>query len=113
VCKPSVIADDWVTKGFHLHVGRIELAVRPGHKQGMVVFRSVFSSASDEAVEAAIEMVQTHCLADANVRKQWRETIDRAISFLKGYPGELGDLANGRLAELTFLKRALTYLDRR
>jgi hypothetical protein len=112
MCKPSVIADDWVTKGFHLHVGRVELAVRPGHKQGMVVFRSVFSSASERAVEVAIESVQRNCLADPEVRKQWRETIDKAIGYLKGYPGELADLANGRMAELSYLKRALMHLDR-
>jgi hypothetical protein len=113
MCKPSVIADDWVTKGFHLHVGRVELAVRPGHKQGMVVFRSVFSSASSRAVEVAIESVQKNCLADPKVRVQWRETIGKAIGYLKGYPGELADLANGRMAELAYLKRALMHLDRR
>ena len=113
MCKPSVIADDWITKGFHLHVGRVELAVRPGHEQGMIVFRSVFSSASRRAVVAAIEAVQENCLADPRVRAQWRETIDKAIGYLKGCPGELADLANGRMAELAFLKRALMHRDRR
>jgi hypothetical protein len=32
MCHPSVISDDWVTKGFHLHVEGIELAVRPGNR---------------------------------------------------------------------------------
>lgn len=113
MCKPSVIADDWITKGFHLHVGRVELAVRPGHKQGMVVFKSVFSSASNRAVEVAINAVEANCLADPQVRAQWRDTIDKAIGYMRGYPGELADLANGRMAELAFLKRALMHLDRR
>jgi len=101
-----------VTKGFHLHVGRVELAVRPGHKRGRVVFRSVFSSASAREVEVAIETVQKNCLANPQVRVAWRQTIEKAIGYLKEFPGDLENVARGRMAELAFLKRALMHLDR-
>ena len=44
LCKASIIADDWVVKGFHTQIDGIELALRPGHRAGMIVIRSVFSS---------------------------------------------------------------------
>ena len=111
ICRPSVISDDWVVKGFHLHVHGIELAVRPGHQRGLIVFRSVFSSPTDAQVAGAAAVVAEKCLADREIRAQWRHTIDGAIDFLDGYNGELGDLANGRKAELNFLKRALMARD--
>jgi hypothetical protein len=46
-------------------------------------------------------------VANHRVRTQWCDTIDRAISFLGGYDGALAELANGRKAELSFLKGAL------
>ncbi|MBV8781839.1 MAG: hypothetical protein JO353_10615 [Phycisphaerae bacterium] len=110
-CKPSVISDDWVLKGFHLHVHRLELAMRPGHRPGMIVFKRVFSSPSTQDVQAAEEVVRKNCLADPAIRAKWRETIDKAINYLSGYNGELKDLANGRMGELTFLKRALPCLE--
>jgi hypothetical protein len=105
--RPSVISDDWVIKGFHLHVGRVELAIRPGHKRGMVVCKRVFSSSTPQEVQAAAKSVRERCLADPAVRRQWCETINRAIAYLNGCRGELEELANGRKKELTFLKHAL------
>src|SRR5207302_9297037 len=93
--------------GFHLHVENVELAVRPGHVKGMVVLASCFSSASRRDVEAAARIIRERCLADRDVRIRWCRTIDRAIGYLEGYVGELETLANGRKAELTFLKHAL------
>src|SRR5947208_1549145 len=101
--RPSVISDDWVIKGFHLHVGRVELAIRPGHQRGMVVCKPVFSSPTAQEVAAATKVVRDHCLADPAVRARWCETIDRAIEYLNGCRGELEALANGRKKELTFL----------
>jgi hypothetical protein len=106
-CRPSVISDDWVSKGFHLHVEHVELAVRPGHRPGMIVFRSCFASALPQDVDAAERIVRGQCLADPAVRAHWCRAIDRAIVYLQGYDGELAELANGRRAELSFLKRAL------
>jgi hypothetical protein len=107
MCHPSVISGDWVVKGFHLHVGEVEIGVRPGHRKGMIALRSVFSAAPGTAVGAAAKIVREQCLADPAVRTQWCDTIDRAIRYLDGYRGELEELANGRKAELTFLKRSL------
>lgn len=113
MCRPSVISADWVTKGFHVHIEHVELAVRPGHRQGMIVFKSFFSSPSRRDVDAAVKDIRERCLTDAAVRAQWRGTIDRAIRYLEGYRGELAQLANGRKAELTFLKRALLVYEAR
>jgi hypothetical protein len=44
MCVPSVVADDWITKGCHIRVDRIELALRPNHLGG-VVFSSVWDLA--------------------------------------------------------------------
>ncbi len=107
LCRPSVISDDWVVKGFHLHVEQVELAVRPGHRPGLIVFKSCFASASPQDVDAAERIVRQQCLAHPNVRIQWCNAIERAIGFLEGYDGELAELANGRKAELSFLKKAL------
>ena len=107
MCRPSVISDDWVMKGFHVHIEHVELVVRPGHRRGEVVFKNFFSSAAKKDVEAAVKDIRDRCLEDPTVRKQWCSTIDRAIGYLEGYRGELAELANGRKAELTFLKRAL------
>lgn len=111
MCRPSVISADWVVKGFHLYVGNVEVAVRPGHWAGMIVFKSVFSSPAARDVDAATNAVRERCLTDPAVRAQWCDTIDRAIPYLDGYRGELADLANGRKAELAFLKRALLAFD--
>jgi hypothetical protein len=107
VCRPSVISGDWVNKGFHLHVQDIELAVRPGHRRGMIVFRPCFSSTSQEKVDAAANVVRRRCLADPAIRAWWCDRIDQAVAHLEHYDGELADVANGRKAELSFLKRAL------
>jgi len=77
----------------------------------MVVFKSFFSSASPRDVDAAIKLFRERCLADAAVRKQWCHTIDRAIGYLEGCTGELAELANGRKAELTFLKHARLFYE--
>lgn len=111
MCRPSPISDDWIIKGFHLHVDDIELAVRPGHASGLIVFASVFSRVDARLVDAAVSLVQTKCVQNPSVRRQWCTTIDRAIGYLDGCTGELADLANGRKAELTFLKHALLVYD--
>ena len=107
MCRPSVVSQDWIVKGFHLHVGRVELAVRPGHVPGLSVFESCFSGAPERDVDAAIRTVRARCLSDAAVWANWRDTIGRAMQYLDGQTGELADLANGRKAELTFLWHAL------
>jgi hypothetical protein len=46
------IDEDWVDKGYHIHVHSIELAVHPDHLGG-IVFRKVFSSTSDDDFDVA------------------------------------------------------------
>jgi hypothetical protein len=107
MCVPSVVADDWITKGCHIHVDGIELALRPDH-QGDVVFSSVFSYPAEAAVEAAKRRAREECLANRDQRKRWLESVQRAMVHLVSHRGALRELAIGRLAELHFLEIALT-----
>jgi hypothetical protein len=106
MCEPSVVADDWITKGFHLTIRGVELAVRPDHL-GTVVFRGVFSSDSPDAIRDATRAAQD-CLNYEDVRRQWLKRIDSAMLRLDGTFGALRKLAKGRLAELHFLRIAVS-----
>jgi len=106
VCQASVVADDWVVKGCHIHVGTVELALRPDHR-GKIVLRPVFSSTPEDAVTEAVRTAESLCLPDPAVRAKWRRDLERAIMFVRGYTGTLADLANGRQLEFRFLIRAL------
>jgi hypothetical protein len=106
MCAPSVVADDWISKGCHIKVNGIELAVRPDHLGG-VVFGSVFSALPQLAVEEAIRMALRDCLTDARVRHAWIKRIDGAMVHLYSHSGVLREIALGRLAELHFLRIAL------
>jgi hypothetical protein len=107
ICRPSPIYDDWVLKGFHLHIESVELAVRPGHKKGMIVFKPVFRSDEWNDVDAAVRLVIQNCLSSTTVREKWIPTLGRAMIFLNGYNGELPELANGRKYEFRRLQKAL------
>jgi hypothetical protein len=106
MCVPSVVADDWIVKGCHIHVDGIELAVRPDHRGG-VVFRSVFSKPGDAAIDAAKHRAEEECLPNDDERKGWIDSIQRAKVHLMSRRGELRELAVGRVAELHFLEIAL------
>jgi hypothetical protein len=106
MCVPSVVADDWISKGCHIHVNGIELALHPNHL-GRVVFASVFSSPGVAAVETAIQRAIEECLPDAGVREGWINSIQRAKVHLMSHRGVLRSLAVGRVAELHFLEIAL------
>ena len=106
MCLPSVVADDWITKGCHIHVDGIELALHPDHLGG-VVFASVFSSPPEGAIEAAKRRARDECLPNDAERKQWIDSIQRARVHLMSRRGELRELALGRVAELHFLEIAL------
>ena len=109
LCRPSPIYVDWVEKGFHLHVGRVELVVRPGHKVGMVVLKRFFRGDAPTAVEEARRLVVEQCLASAVVRARWVATLGRAMEYLNGYAGPLAERANGRKYEFRRLQRALQH----
>lgn len=106
MCLPSVVADDWITKGCHIHVDGIELAMRPDHRGG-VVFSSVFSWPDGSVVDAAIRRAKKDCLPDNAQRGRWIKSIQRAKIHLISHRGVLRELAVGKLAELHFLELAL------
>ena len=106
MCVPSVVADDWISKGCHIHVDGIELALHPDHLGG-VVFSSVFSSPGDAAIEAAKRRAREECLPDNDERNRWIQSIQRAKVHLISHRGRLRELALGRVAELHFLEIAL------
>lgn len=106
MCAPSVVADDWISKGCHITVNGIELAVRPDHLGG-VMFGSVFSALPPLAVDEAIRVAFRDCLPDPNVRRAWIKRIDGAMVHLYSHSGVLREIALGRLAELKFLRVAL------
>jgi hypothetical protein len=106
MCDPSVVADDWITKGFHLKINGVELALRPDHLGG-VVFRSVFTSEAPYAIRDAIRAAIRDCLHDADVRAQWVKRISGAMLHLDGNRSGLRELAKGRLAELHYVRIAL------
>jgi hypothetical protein len=106
MCRASVVTDDWVVKGCHIHVDGVELAVRPDHLGG-VTFKKVFASTPDDVADAAIRRARRDCLPDPAVRDRWRRDLGRAMEYVRTYHGELAELANGRQLEFRFLIVAL------
>lgn len=100
MCVPSVVADDWISKGCHIKVDGIELALRPDHL-GVVVFSTVFSSPPGGVAEAAIRRAGEECLPDNDERKRWIESIQRAKAHLMSHrralrqPYELSGVVGG------------------
>jgi hypothetical protein len=111
MCRASTVADDWVVKGFHIHVDGVELAVCPTHTMTYLdgfLFKAVFRSTSDEAFAIAAKKAREECLTDAAVRARWRRALEGGIAYVRSFSGEPADLANGRQYE--FL-RLLWHLD--
>lgn len=106
MCAPSIVTDDWITKGCHIHVGDIELTIRPDHR-GSVAFFPVFSATDSNLVKEAIKTARVMCLPDQHVRKRWIQRVTMAIAFMSGNQSALASLASGRMAELHFLRVAL------
>ena len=79
ICRPSAIYDDWVLKGFHVHVEGVELAVRPGHQTGMIAIKRVFRSGSVAEVDAAKRLLIEKCLSSKMVRDRWVQTLAQWI----------------------------------
>ncbi|GEM_PF-1394840 len=103
--KISVVADDWITKGAHIHIGKTELAVRPG-QNGEIVFKKVFSSTSDADFKSAVEVAQ-QALQNKDWRNKFIHSVTEARSYMHYAQGKHSDLAKGRAAELNFLLNAL------
>jgi hypothetical protein len=105
MCRISPVGDDWVKKGCHVHVGAVELVLRPDHLGG-IVFRSPFSSTLQWEIDAAARLV-TSMLDNPIWRSKLKETIEKAMIHLMGVQGSAYVLARGRLFELRKLIRAL------
>ena len=106
MCQPSVVADDWVVKGFHIHIGGVELVVRPDHLGG-VAFFGFFSGDDPGEMAKAVKHAETVCLPDDQVRARWARAARRATELMRTYEGEPAALANGRMLEFKFLILAL------
>jgi hypothetical protein len=101
----SKIAPDWATKGFHVHVDGVELALRPG-QGGSIVIKPVFHSTSSSAFNAAAGKMQND-LSDLAVRQHLHREAIRARDYLRS----LGVAqATAKAGELTFLIHALKKL---
>jgi hypothetical protein len=106
MCEPSKVSDDWVTKGCHIHVDGVELAVFCDHKGG-IGFRAVFSSTTSAQADAAVKKAIEECLPDPEIRKAWIVKLRAAKAFMLGYTGGLSQLANGRMFEFKMLEVAI------
>ena len=114
MCQPSKVYDDWITKGFHVHIGRIELVVRPTADGGIVFKRWPPHAARDADTPAAIKTAVQICLPDSKVRDKWRRDLERAMEFVRDFrclQPRLDALRNGRLFEFHRLLRALALYD--
>jgi hypothetical protein len=104
-CRISTISEDWVTKGCHVHVGQVEIALRPDHELG-IVCRAVYSKTPDSEVEAAGRVV-SEALEDPDWRAKLKDTLERAMDFYQGIEGKKKPQARGGLRELRMLLVAL------
>ena len=114
MCQPSKVYDDWITKGFHVHIGRIELVVRPTADGGIVFKRWPLHAAGDADSPVAIKIAIENCLPDSKVRAKWRSDLERAMEFVRAsrrHEPRLDALRNGRQYEFLRLIRALDLYD--
>jgi hypothetical protein len=108
-CRISAISDDWASKGCHVHVGRIEVAIRPDHL-GRVAFKKVFSSTPDGDLLKAVSIVKLS-LGDDGFRTRLRSAIERAKLHMPSVEGYWEAKARGRLLEFKFLLLALDRME--
>ncbi|MCS7017372.1 MAG: Hint domain-containing protein [Gemmatales bacterium] len=106
--KISKLHEDWAKKGCHVHVGKVEVLIRPDH-QGGFVFRKAFSKTSDKAFEAAVKALRRD-VKDPAARRLIHDEAERALEYLRQLSrqgGELGRMAQEKAAEIKFLIHAL------
>ena len=106
MCEPSKVADDWVTKGCHIHVDGVELNIFTNHL-GTIDFRAVFSGTPEDRVKAAIRAAYERCLPDADMRRRWVQRLEMARIHMLGYDGDLASLANGRMFDFKMIRIAI------
>jgi hypothetical protein len=105
MCRISKVAPDWVTKGCHIHVAGIELALRPDQSGG-IIFKKMFTATPEADADAAARQARAWLQEPAN-RRALYQSVFRAREFLATDFGLLTELACGRRAELTFLLAAI------
>jgi hypothetical protein len=105
MCRISKLSEDWIVKGFHIHVYDIELVMRPDY-QGGIVFKKLFRSVSDEMARPAIERAR-ELLQDVHWRRLFHREAMRGREYVRRTSTRLEELATGRAAELTFILAAL------
>ena len=106
MCKPSTVTDDWVTKGFHIHVGGVELNVFTNHL-GSFDFRAVFSSTPEVRVKQAIKTAWEVCLPDPLTRRKWLTRLEMARIHMMSYTGKYSIKANGRMFDFKLIRIAI------
>lgn len=109
MCRISPISDDWVTKGFPIHVNEIELVMRPDH-QGGIIFKRWFARDAERDAHPAIK-IATGLLADEAWRDRFRDVLIKAQGFVVNERGAMQSLANGRALEFKFLIIALNRME--
>jgi hypothetical protein len=97
-CKISPFHDDWVSKGCHVKVGRIEVKLRPNHR-GAIVFRRVFAATTETEVAFAAQVI-LGSLTDPAWRRRLLQTLEGALKNLRCFEGELKDKARSRSGEI-------------
>ena len=112
MCKPSVVTNDWVTKGCHIHIDGVELNIFANHL-GTIEFRAVFSKAPKDDVARAIKIAWEKCLPDPEVRKRWIKRLESARIYMLDYQGVLSPLANGRMLDFKFIRIAIERLGKK
>jgi hypothetical protein len=113
VCEPSVVTEDWITKGVHIHVMGVELNIFTTHRESEFDFRAVFSR--DRAkrrkgvnvLDAALRHVREKCLPNPKVRKRWISRLEMARQYMIDYRGEHDSLANGKMYDFKLIRIAL------
>ena len=105
-CDPSVVSDDWVTKGMHIHIGSVELNIYT-NRNGEIEFRSVFTGTRQADVNDAIRTARNVCLPNPEVRNRWITRLEMARIYMLGYEGHLESLANGRMFEFKLIRIAI------
>jgi RHS repeat-associated protein len=102
-CRISPVAGDWATKGAHISVDGVELAVRPG-AGGTIVFKPVFSSTKAGALRSAIREAENALQNDP----QFQQALLRSSRMAVEYLGKSESaLARARSGEVQFLVKAL------
>lgn len=105
IFQVSKIAPDWATKGFHVHVDGVELALRPG-QGGSIVLKPVFHSTPTSVFIAAAGKMRSE-LSDLAVRQYLYREASRARDYLRSLGAEP---ATAKAGELNFLIHALKKL---